>query len=263
MPSHVTAYRRIPVLLLLLILALTPAALCESKPAAASHEMIYGYSENGRALVCHRIGEENADSRILLVFGVHGFEDSYDHDGEVLRLIAHRVIDFFSSQTPENLALYVVPCANPDGLLEGTSRNGFGRCNARGLDINRDFPVNWKEDYHSRTKTGSAPFSTAEARALRDLVEQIAPDFAADIHGWIDAVYGSTPSAEVFAQAFGMKRRSIRSGGTLAQWMQTTLEDAILLELPANPNEDEYVTRNSEMLIQAILNWIALPDTRR
>lgn len=263
MPFHMPVIRRIAALLLLFMLALTPAALCESKSAASSGEMIYGYSENGRALVCHRIGEENADSRILLVFGVHGFEDSYDHDGEVLRLIAHRVIEFFASQMPDGVALYVVPCANPDGLLEGTTKNGFGRCNARGLDINRDFPVDWKEDYHSRTKTGAAPFSTAEARALRDLVEQIAPDFAADIHGWIDAVYGSSPSAEIFAQAFGMKRRSIRSGGTLAQWMQTTLEDAILLELPANPNEGKYVARNSEALIQAIQNWIALSETKQ
>lgn len=250
---------RITALLLLLTFVLVPAARCQSDPA----EIIYGYSENGRALVCHRIGNEDAAQRILLVFGVHGFEDAYDHDGEVLRLIAHRVIDFFCAQTPDDFALYVVPCANPDGLLDGTTKNGFGRCNANGLDINRDFPVNWKADYHSRVKTGSEPFSTAEARALRDLVEQVAPDFAADIHGWIDAVYGSGPSAETFAQAFGMRLRAIRSGGTLAQWMQSTLPDAILLELPPNPNEDKYVTKNSEALIEAILGLTALPGAAR
>ena len=50
-----------------------------------------------------------------------------------------------SSETdfPENCSVYIVPCANPDGLYDGTSNVSFGRLNAEGLDINRDFPEGW------------------------------------------------------------------------------------------------------------------------
>lgn len=259
MSAHLYPLGRLSVLVMLLAFLLSPSALCAQESDSQHDEITYGYSENGRALVCHRIGAEDASRSMLLVFGVHGFEDAYDHDGEVLRLIAQNVIDAFSAetQTLEDFALYIVPCANPDGLLEGTSNNGFGRCNANGLDINRDFPINWKEDYHSRVKTGSAPFSTAEARALRDLVEQLCPTFAADVHGWIDAVYGSGDLANAFSEAFGMKLRSIRSGGTLAQWLQSEADEAILLELPPEPNEGEYVTENSDALVQAVRSIIS------
>lgn len=250
-------HRRFAPLCMLLALVFTlacPAALCEGSAEPAVSEIIYGYSENGRPLSCYQIGPDDAARSLLLVFGVHGFEDAYDHDGEVLRLIAQRVIDFYAapSQLLSDFTLYVIPCANPDGLLEGRSKNGFGRCNAIGLDINRDFPVNWHSDYHSRVKTGSEPFSTAEARAIRDLVHRLSPSYAVDIHGWIDAVYGSGVLAECFIDAFGMHTRSIRSGGTLAQWLQTVSGEAILLELPPNPDENAYVERNSEKLIQAI-----------
>ena len=45
--------------------------------------------------------------------------------------------------------------------------------------------------------------------------------------------------------------------------VQSTLPDAILLELPPNPNEDKYVTKNSEALIEAILGLTALPGAAR
>lgn len=229
-------------------------ALGESASQSPGEAFVYGLSESGRELICHRIGDPQAAHSLLLTFGVHGFEDAYDHDGQVLRLIAHRVIDYFAENPKQlsDLCLYIVPSANPDGLLDGTTHNGFGRCNAAGLDVNRDFPIGWSEDYRVRYKTGDTPFSSAEARAIRDLVEKISPTYGVDVHGWIDAVYGSGSAADLFAQSFGMRIRSIRSGGTLAQWLDSVLSEGVLLELPPDPDEGAYIDRNSEKLIDAI-----------
>lgn len=206
------------------------------------------------------MGQSDAAHALFLVFGVHGFEDAFDHDGEVLRMIALRVADHFNAHPQElnDFRLCVVPCANPDGLIDGTSRNSFGRCNASGLDINRDFPIGWQEDYHNRNKTGAAPFSTAEARALRDLALKFRPTHAADIHGWINAVYGDGAMADSFSKTFDMNTKSILSGGTLAQWLASIAEEAILLELPPDPDPDQYVDQNSSRLIEAIRSLCAM-----
>ena len=236
------------------------AAVGEDIPDASRIESIYGYSESGRPLTCIQLGQNDATHNLLLVFGVHGFEDAFDHDGEVLRMIALRVIDHFQAHPEElkHFRLCVVPCANPDGLLDGTSHNGFGSCNASGLNINRDFPIGWQSDYHSRNKTGLAPFSTAEARALRDLALQFAPTYAADIQGWINGVYGKGAMTDCFSKAFDMNRKTIRSGGTLAQWLASITDESILLELPANPDTDAYVISNSQKLVDAIQTLCAL-----
>ena len=264
MYRHLFAPIRLLSLLAFLLVFSCSLAAGESAPAHYPAESIYGYSETGKPLTCFYLGQDAAQHALLLVFGVHGFEDAYDHDGEVLRQIALRIIDHFQAQPQElkSFRLCVVPCANPDGLLDGTSHNGFGRCSAAGLDINRDFPDGWKYDYHTRNKTGAAPFSTAEARALRDLALQFKPTHAADVHGWINAVYGKGSMAECFSQTLDMPIKTIRSGGTLAQWLASVAGEAILIELPPDPNPEAYAALNSQKLIDAIRSLCASePDS--
>lgn len=219
----------------------------------------YGESEQGRELICQRVGSEDASRSILIVFGLHGFEDAYDRDGEVLRLIAEQIIAHYED-LPELLrdfCLYVIPTANPDGLMDGTTKDGFGRCNAKGLDINRDFPVRWTKKSTARNKTGDAPFSTAEARAIRDLVEAVKPTYGIDIHGWIKASYGKGTMADVFAKPFKFVVKEGVSGGMLFQWLDEVTEEGIMIELPPNPDTGNYVMEQSEKLIQGIDAWIA------
>lgn len=242
-------------LLCALMLLWTLAAGAEEMPRS---QFVYGTSEMGKELICHVIGDENAEKSLLMIFGVHGFEDDYPHDGQVLRLIAEAVIAHYEA-TPEALGdccLYIVPTANPDGLLDGKTQNGFGRCNAKGLDINRDFPVNWKKRTDERNKTGDEPFSTAEARAIRDLVEQVKPTWAIDVHGWINASYGDGRMARTFAKPFKFTVKQPVSGGMLCSWLSTVTEEAIMLELPFSPNEGRYVKENSQRLIEGIDAWV-------
>lgn len=221
-------------------------------------QFVYGASEMGKELICHVIGDETAEKSLLMIFGVHGFEDDYPHDGQVLRQIAEAIIDHYEA-APDTLGdccLYIVPTANPDGLLDGKTQNGFGRCNAKGLDINRDFPVNWKKRTDERNRTGDAPFTTAEARAIRDLVEQVKPTWAMDVHGWINASYGDGRMARTFAKPFRFTVKQPVSGGMLCSWLSTVTEEAIMLELPFSPNEGRYVRENSARLIEGIDAWL-------
>ena len=237
--------------LLILLLCLLRLA-----PALAEEAWVFGRSEQGRELTVHRVG--NGEAAALMVFAVHGFEDKYDRDGQVLADIAHALLEL-CRQDPSVLnghSLYVVPCLNPDGLAEGRSANGFGRCNASGLDINRDFPVEWTQKESSRNKTGDAPFATAEARALRDLVAEIRPVCAVDVHGWINGVYGHADMAACFQQAFGFAYRAYRGGGMLAQWLEEETGAAVLVELPGNPYRDDFVQTCASRLVQGLSAWL-------
>ena len=248
--------KRIVAAALLILLCASAAGLCEAP--VIPETFVYGTSELGRELICHRVGPEAAARSMLMVFGVHGYEDDFDRDGEVLKLIAEHIIAHYTVH-PEQLkdfCLYIVPVANPDGLLEGKSKDGFGRCNANGLDINRDFPVGWTKKTTKRNKTGKEPFSTAEARAIRDLVETVKPTYGMDIHGWIKASYGTGKMAKIFAEPFRFEIKKPSAGGMLCRWLGEVTEEAIMIELPPRPNKDGYVTKNGDKLIEGINVWV-------
>lgn len=240
-------------LLTLVLVLLTLSSAC------AEEIFVFGQSEQGRDLVCHRVGE--GEKSALMVFAVHGFEDQYDQDGQLLVDIAGELLACFE-QNPALLgdySLYVVPCLNPDGLAEGYSPKHFGRANANEIDINRDFPVQWAKSERSRTRTGDAPFSTAEARALRSLVETIRPCCAVDVHGWINGVYGTPAFAACFQEAFGFAYREYQSGGMMAQWLEEETGTAVMVELPGNPYKDNFVPYCAQRLVQGMSAWMTAP----
>lgn len=142
---------------------------------------------------------ENYSQTVLSVFALHGYEDWYDKDGQILVDIANAVIEEFTNN-PELLKdtrHIIVPCANPDGLLYGYTKDGYGRCNSEGIDLNRDFDYNWAKIDNPRWRTGEAPFSAVESRALRDLVLRERPDIVFDFHGWLDCVYTKNMDGEL------------------------------------------------------------------
>ena len=245
------------VLVLILLIGCMPGALAQNDPSLYE-SFIYGSTVQGRLLLCHRIGNPEAATSVLMVFGIHGFEDAFKRDGSVLSAIAHQMIEHYKADPTllGDAVLYIVPCANPDGQEAGTSDDGFGRCNADGIDINRDFPVGWKKMSTPRYRTGDEPFASLEAKALRYLVETITPTYGADVHGWIDRVYGDPDMAKPFMDAFGFDYKEYNSGGMLSQWMAEEMEAAILIELPNNAKADGFVDDSAKKLITALDAWL-------
>ncbi len=255
-------------LFLAAVLFLSPCARAERD--GFTETFTYGVSALGRGLTCIRIGSPDAGTRFLLVFCVHGFEDRFARDGALLTETAYSLIAAFQADPaalPENTAVYIVPCANPDGLKEGVSNTGFGRCNAEGLDINRDFPVGWVRRASGASRTGDAPYAAAEARALRDLTLSVAPDYAADVHGYVNAVKYSANRdlARFFAseEILDMPCEKWRTGGMLSVWLDTVTDGALLIELPTplkngnvNVLKDGSAADMAARLFRGVVGWL-------
>lgn len=184
---------------------------------------IYGQSELGRDLEYYSFTPENYQETVLLNFAIHGFEDEYNADGQVLVDTAEELIAYYN-KNPEKLGttrLMIIPCANPDGLYEGTTNNGFGRCNAKGIDLNRDFDANYQSYSNVRNYTPYA-FSAAESRALRDLVERTKADVVIDFHGWLNYTIGNYELAQIFKEELNLSHHTdfttANASGYFANW---------------------------------------------
>ena len=193
----------------------------------------FGQSVQGRDLVCWSIQQGDYTRTVLLNFAIHGWEDSYAADGQLLVDLGDALVAHYSKTADlHNCRLLIVPCANPDGIEAGTTNNGFGRCNADGIDLNRDFDASHIVYTSARNYT-PAPFSGAESCALRDLVWASDPDVVIDFHGWLNYTIGNSELAEVFSTYVGINHKyELTTGahGYFSYWAQLQGAEAILVE---------------------------------
>lgn len=206
------------------------------------NSFVYGKSEMGRDLVCYSIYGENYDKTILLNFAIHGFEDEYDHDSYVLTETANELIEYYKNAADmHNCRLLIIPCANPDGQIDGITNYGFGRCNAKGIDLNRDFDVNYQPYSSARNYTQTA-FSAAESRALRDLCNEYKPYVVIDFHGWENCTIGDYEIASVFYDKMGLMLShpftSTNATGYFSNWAHQNGSYGLLVEFTNSSSID-------------------------
>lgn len=133
---------------------------------------------------------EQSYAELLILAAIHGDEaETTVAVSEALRCLPRG-----------DLQAAVILCGNPDGMLRGT------RGNARGVDLNRNFPTsNWSPDpvhYKSRANDardialspGSAPVSEPETDALIDLIDELAPRAIVSLHSALACVDDSGAS---------------------------------------------------------------------
>lgn len=214
----------------------------------------YGTSENGRNLSYHSIEPEKYENTLLFVFAIHGYEDAYDKDAKVLVNTAKYLVDYYKTNDVSllhNNRLLIVDCANPDGLYDGKSNNGYGRCNAKGIDLNRDFDVIHKVFTGSRNYT-PAPFSGKESKALADLIKKEKPIVVLDFHGWENCTIGDENLAKMFKENMSLKHKTEfnnNCNGYFSYWAHTQGASALLVEF----KNDNISRTNLRMTVDDIL----------
>jgi protein MpaA len=157
-------------------------ALCE----AANLQDMQARSVQGRTIWGRDVQAPGSDLRILVLGGIHGDEMSSSS------LVFHWIrLASSSSVTDRARAVHwrFIPSLNPDGLFARPSR----RMNARGVDLNRNFPTpNWdreaKQYWEKRTKRdprrwpGNSPLSEPESRFLYEQMDSFKPNLIVSVH---------------------------------------------------------------------------------
>jgi protein MpaA len=193
-------------------------------PAAAT-TIVAGHSAQGRAIVATRVGAADAPVRVLVVGDVHGNEPA----GEAIVARLRRA-------APEGVALWLVRTANPDGRALGT------RQNARGVDLNRNFPWRWRPGARGTFFPGARAGSEPETKALMRLVRRVRPRLAIYYHqhlGITVRARGADPAVQrEYARRTGLLLRSLPDyRGTAVGWENHAVPggSAFVVELRAGP----------------------------
>jgi hypothetical protein len=160
-------------------------ALCES----ANLQPSTARSVQGRTLWVRDIKPDdsarNPGLRVLVVGAIHGDElSSASVALHWLRLAEQGTFDM-----PQAVHWRFIPALNPDGLFNQPPR----RVNAKGVDLNRNFPTpNWERDartyWEKRTRKdprrypGVTPLSEPESRFLHEEMQRFKPQLIVSIH---------------------------------------------------------------------------------
>ncbi len=217
------------------------------------------YAGDWRAsdLKYYKIGK--GTSAFFATFSVHGFEDSYDHDGEELTYIANEFKNYLLNNVEENIinnwTIYIFPCVNPDGQKYGYTNNGPGRTtlysmapNNKGIDINRNWSIGFNKNYGDRYYNGDEPFQAFESRALRDfiLLHQKNRNILTDTHGWLNETIGDESLGSYYRNQFNIiKHIGSYGNGYLINWARTLNNGrSLLVELPEVKSHDEIISYN-------------------
>jgi murein peptide amidase A len=193
-----------------------------AEAASAGERVTIGHSLRARPIVATVRGGPAAPDRFLVIGCVHGDETAGIR-------VARRLI---TGARPREAALWIVPTLNPDGVAAGT------RGNARGVDLNRNFPFDWRP-LGGLEYSGPRPLSEPESRAAARLIRRVEPDVTIWFHqpfGLVDRSGGEEAIERRYSRLIGLPLVGLRRyPGSASRWQNHTLprSTAFVVELPA------------------------------
>jgi len=207
--------------------ASTPASLNPDRPAVIAARVI-GHSVNDRDIYAFHTGDPRADTTAVVVATMHGNEPA-----------PQRTLRTLLDGNPiAGVDLWLVPTYNPDGAADAD------RQNARGVDLNRNYPRRWKPltgDYYS----GPRPRSEPETRTMMRFLDRVDPDYVISFHQplhGIDVRGAKEPRwVRRLAENLHLPTHQIDCGGachgTMTQWFNARHDGfAITVEMGSSPS---------------------------
>jgi len=210
-----------------------------------------GRSLAGRRIELRQLGAPRWPGE-LLVFGcIHGDECAASGVEPISSLTA-------GCPDPSS-DIYFLPNLDPDGAASGS------RLNARGVDLNRNFPSGWHP--HGRPSSpeysGPHPFSEPETRLAARVVRAVRPAATVWFHQYggkrpfVRAWGQSEPGGRHFAALARMPFRAMRwPAGTGPNWQNHNFPGAaFVVELPRGPVDSSMRERLGRAL-QRMGRWV-------
>jgi beta-N-acetylhexosaminidase len=218
------------------------AAVLLALVAPPAQAEVIGHSVQGRPITVTHRGDPTAPTSVLVVGSIHGNETA-----------GHAVVERLRrTPVPAGVQLWLVRTVNPDGVARGI------RQNARGVDLNRNFPRRWRgggrpfDTYFP----GPSPSSEPETDAVRALVKRSKPDVTVHYHQHMRLV-NLSPGADRalvrdYARRVGLPARTLpHYRGTATSWQNHSFAgtSAFVVELPAGSLSDASARRHADAVL--------------
>lgn len=225
---------------------------------------VIGRSVEGRPLEVYAFG--HGPHARMIIADIHG---GYEWNTAAL---TEQLVDFLSEHTslvPPAVTLYVLPSMNPDGLAR--SHGYDGRANANGVDLNRNFPLDWKATWapegcwnYLPITSGTHPLSEPESQAVARFLLGRGIEALISYHSAALGIFaGGDPStaqslalaeslARVSPYAYPPKNTGCDYAGEMVDWSAANGIAAVDIELTTHYDLDLAINRR---VLYAFLNW--------
>jgi N-acetylmuramoyl-L-alanine amidase len=211
-----------------------------------------GRSVDGRRIVAVRRGRADAPMRLLVTGSTHGTESA-----------GHAIVARLRKMTPpDGVQVWTVRTFNPDGAARGT------RQNARGVDLNRNFPYRWRaggrawDTYYPGPRAASEPETRAQMRLIRRLRPQLTIHYHQALR-LVDLTSGADPAlVRQYARRTGLPARRLPYyRGTATSWQNRGLGSgsAFVAELRAGALTPQQVQRHAYAALGTAASLVSRP----
>jgi protein MpaA len=212
--------------------------------AVVHRRLVLGHSVDHRPITAIERGDPDSPRRALVVGSIHGNEPA---GIAIARALA-------TAAVPPEVDLWVVPDLNPDGVAVST------RVNADGVDLNRNFPYQWKPigAPGSIHYSGPRPLSEPESRVLATLLRSVRPTLGIWYHqalAVVDTSQGPLAAQRRYAAATGLPLQRLPDYPGSAVGFEDHLfgPTAFVVELPAGTLTPTQTRRHASTVL-AIAN---------